>query len=97
MGNDGLANLAEKSGNQNASAKTIIGYAKNRDNIFFFEGTISGKIVKPQSELGFGWDPIFLPKGHEKTFAEMPKEEKNEISMRRIAVEKLKEYLEINK
>ena len=93
IGNDGLSNLAEKLGNNKAIAKTIIGYAKNPEKVHFFEGVIKGKIVKPQGETTFGWDPIFLPDGYEKTFAQMDKEEKNKISMRRQALNKLKEFL----
>src|SRR3990167_3281610 len=93
IGNDGLANIAEKLGNNRAEAKTIIGYAKNREEIYYFEGVIKGIIVKPRGESNFGWDPIFLPDGYEKTFAEMRREEKNEISMRRNALNKLNEFL----
>lgn len=93
IGNDGLANLAEKLGNNKAEAKTIIGYAKNRDEIEFFEGSISGKVVAQTGSSGFGWDPIFQPNGFDKTFAEMTSGEKNKVSMRKIAVEKLKEFL----
>ena len=92
VGNDGLANLAEKLGNNKAEAKTIIGYAKNKDEIEFFEGVIPGTIVAPTGVSGFGWDPIFQPDGHDKTFAEMSAEEKNNVSMRKIAAEKLKEF-----
>ena len=93
IGNEGLANIAEKLGDNKAEAKTIIGYAKNRDEIEFFEGVIHGKIVASTGVSGFGWDPIFQPDGHDKTFAEMTAEEKNSVSMRKIAVEKLKESL----
>lgn len=97
IGIEGLANMAEKLGNDRATAKTMIGYAKNSDDIQFFEGVVHGKIVRPQGETGFGWDPIFLPDGHEKTFANMSSEEKNQISMRRMAVNALKKYLEAHK
>jgi len=50
-------------------------------------------IVEPKGENGFGWDKIFQPEGFEKTFAEMSMEEKNEISMRKKAFQKLKRYL----
>lgn len=94
IGNNGLAEITEKLGNNKAEAKTIIGYAKNYEEIYFFEGEIKGEIVKPRGESNFGWDPIFLPDGYKKTFAEMSQEEKNEISMRRNALNKLKEFLE---
>ncbi|MFQ5620216.1 MAG: RdgB/HAM1 family non-canonical purine NTP pyrophosphatase [Candidatus Nanoarchaeia archaeon] len=94
IGNEGLTNLAEKLENNNGEAKTIIGYAKNKDEIYFFEGAVKGTIVKPDGDQGFGWDPIFKPEGHDKTFAEMNREEKNELSMRRMALNKLKEFME---
>jgi len=93
IGNSGLADLAEKLGNTRAEAKTVVGYAKNHEELFFFEGSIGGKIVAPAGDQGFGWDPIFLPDGYTKTFAEMSPNEKNDISMRRIALNKLKEFL----
>lgn len=93
IGNDGLANLTEKLGDNKAEAKTIIGYAKNKDEIEFFEGVIPGKVIIQAGVSGFGWDPIFQPDGFDKTFAEMTAEEKNGVSMRRIAVEKLKKFL----
>lgn len=92
IGNDGLANLAEKLGNNKAEAKTIIGYAKNREEIEFFEGIIPGKIVRQVGVSGFGWDPIFQPDGFSKTFGQMTSEEKNAVSMRKIAMEKLKAF-----
>jgi non-canonical purine NTP pyrophosphatase (RdgB/HAM1 family) len=94
IGNEGLVNLAARLGNDRAVAKTIIGYAKGADDIRFFEGAIEGRIVAARGEGGFGWDPIFLPDGYDKTFGEMTLQEKNDISMRRIAANKLKEFLE---
>ena len=93
LGTDGLANLADTLGNPKAEAKTMIGYAKNRNEIEFFEGVIPGKIVVPTGTSGFGWDPIFQPDGVEKTFAEMTEKEKNSMSMRKIAVEQLRKFL----
>lgn len=93
IGNDGLYNLAEKLGNNKAQAKTIIGYAIDAEHIEFFEGVVEGEIVAPAGTTGFGWDPIFKPSGHDKTFGEMDFDEKNSLSMRRIAFERLKEYL----
>ena len=77
-----------------AYAKTIVGYYDG-NHLELFEGKIDGKIPeKARGESGFGWDPIFIPKGHEKTFAEMSGDEKNVVSMRRLAAEKLKKFLE---
>ena len=53
-------------------------------------GTISGK---PLGSRGFHYDPIFIPDGKNKTFAQMPEKEKNKISHRAIASKKLKKYL----
>ena len=94
LGAAGLTEITAKLGNPAAEAKTIIGHAKNHDELFFFEGSIKGKIVAPRGETTFGWDPIFLPDGYDKTFAEMSRNEKNGISMRRIALNKLKEFLD---
>lgn len=93
IGNIGLFEIAAKLGNDKAEAKTIVGYAKNQEEIYYFTGVMRGKVVKPKGKFNFGWDPIFLPDGQEKTFAEMSREEKNNISMRRNAFCQLKEFL----
>lgn len=92
VNNEGLYKMAESFGNFNCKAKTIIGYSDANGNIEFFEGNINGILVAPRGE-GFGWDPIFQPEGYTKTFGELTPEEKNSFSMRKIAAEKLKEYL----
>ncbi|MCK5044126.1 RdgB/HAM1 family non-canonical purine NTP pyrophosphatase [Candidatus Parcubacteria bacterium] len=93
IGNKGLFDIVDKLGDNKAEAKTIIGYAKNKQQVHFFEGLIKGKIVPPRGDSNFGWDPIFQPEGCSKTFAEMSSEEKNAISMRRVALNKLKEFI----
>lgn len=92
LGNDGLYTLATKFQNTEAEAKTIIGYLREGE-VHFFEGVVPGKIVAPRGESGFGWDAIFQPLGKERTFAEMTAEEKNSYSMRRIAAQKLTQFL----
>lgn len=60
-----------------------------------FEGIVNGTIAMQKSgESGFGYDPVFIPEDHEKTFAEMTKEEKNLISHRGLAIKKLVSFLE---
>ena len=59
-----------------------------------FTGVCEGEILHtPRGESGFGYDPLFLPKGKEQTFAEMPHTDKNAISHRGIALRLLQEYL----
>jgi len=55
-----------------------------------FEAKIKGSVAKEtKGEEGFGWDALFIPEGSTRSFAEMSSEEKNKISMRRLALEKL--------
>ncbi len=91
---EGVHDLVKKYGNFNATAEAMIGYIDKNKKINFFSGEVKGNIVKPAGDTKFGWDPIFMPDGFSKTFAEMTKEEKNEISHRRKAFEGLKKYLE---
>ena len=94
IGNEGLFKIASALGNFSAEAKTGIGYAKSSEDIHFFTGVIKGKIVSPRGNNGFGWDPIFEVENLGKTFAELTIEEKNEISMRRKALQEFKIFLE---
>lgn len=89
----GLYDLCKKYENYNATAKDVIGYSDSKGNINFFEGVVKGKIVSPKGDDSFGWDPIFVPEGSDMSFGEMSKNEKNEISHRRLAINKLKEFL----
>ncbi len=94
--------LAEMKGieNRNAKFKTTISLIiNNKENLF--EGIINGHIsTENQGNNGFGYDPIFIPhpqplspRRGERSFAEMSMEEKNKISHRGIAVNKLVEFL----
>lgn len=92
VGNEGLYKISEAYGNFSALAKTVVGYADKKGKFHFFEGEIKGSVVSPRGE-GFGWDPIFMPEGYKETFGEMVQDEKNKISMRGVALKKLKEFL----
>jgi len=95
LGDKKLFELTKKFKNQKAEAKTIIGYIDKKGKTEFFEGKIKGRIVNPKGTKGFGWDKIFMPKGQKKTFAQMLPEEKNKISMRKIALQKFAKHIKI--
>lgn len=62
--------------------------------IFQFEGIVLGTILEsPRGKEGFGYDPVFCPDRYDLSFAELPLSEKNKISHRALAVEKLVEFL----
>lgn len=93
IGLDGLANLADKLGNNKAEVGTIIAYAKSPDNVIFFEGHAKGIIVQPRGKGGFGWDVIFQPDGSEQTYAEWKETNSGANAMRIEALTKLRNYL----
>lgn len=79
--------------NRGAQFRTVIALVIN-GKINYFEGIIKGSLLtEKHGRQGFGYDPIFVPEGYSKTFAEMPIEEKNRISHRAIAVRKLAAFL----
>jgi len=90
-----LTAMQEKK-NRSARFKTVIALVIN-GKIETFEGIVEGMIRDQKlGNNGFGYDPIFQPAGLEKTFAEISLEEKNRISHRAIALQKLVKYLENN-
>lgn len=83
--------------NRRAAFKTVIALVMDHKE-YFFEGVIEGEITHSQmGTSGFGYDPIFKPTGHNLTFAEMSAAEKNAISHRAQAVNKLVDFLKQNK
>lgn len=87
-----LQNLTGKN-NRNAQFRTVISLIiKGEEKIF--DGTVKGIITEEKrGDSGFGYDPIFVPDGFSKSFAQMTNEEKNSISHRFRATEKLNNYL----
>ena len=79
--------------NKRCNFKTIMSLIINNKE-YLFKGIINGTILsEPKGKKGFGYDPIFLPEGFTKSFAEMDMEEKNKISHRALAVKKLVAFL----
>ncbi|RMF87919.1 MAG: RdgB/HAM1 family non-canonical purine NTP pyrophosphatase [Nitrospirae bacterium] len=70
----------------------LTGLGDGKDHLF--EGTCEGTLVlEPRGENGFGYDPYFVPRGHERTFAEMSLAEKQALSHRGAAVRQLAQFL----
>lgn len=89
-----LYNLQEKP-DRSARFITVISLILDGEE-HLFEGICEGKILESQrGSGGFGYDPVFVPEGSSKTFAEMTMEEKNVFSHRRKATDKLVEFLKL--
>jgi XTP/dITP diphosphohydrolase len=87
-----LKNL-EGYSNRNARFRTVICWISPKGKLFF-EGILEGHIALSKSGTsGFGYDPIFIPKGQQRSLAEISLTEKNQISHRAKAVEKLVSFL----
>ena len=90
MGNAGICRaLADE---RRCTARTCVTLYDGRE-LRSFIGELKGTIAeKPQGCSNFGWDPIFIPEGHEKSFADI--DNKNEISMRSRALARMAEYFD---
>ncbi|MBS1742148.1 MAG: RdgB/HAM1 family non-canonical purine NTP pyrophosphatase [Bacteroidetes bacterium] len=87
-----LSNLGENS-NRKACFKTIISLILDGKE-YMFEGICDGTIINEERGTGgFGYDPVFIPNGDTRTFAEMSMDEKNKFSHRKKATAKLIEFL----
>ena len=82
--------------NKSARFRTVLSLIIDK-SIFSFEGIVNGRICdKLKGSNGFGYDPVFIPKGFNKTFAELTLKEKNSISHRSIAIKKMILFLKKN-
>jgi XTP/dITP diphosphohydrolase len=89
-----VANMEAKSDQRRARFRCVLAVARDGRVLATFEGVVDGKIAeRPCGSNGFGYDPIFIPYGFEETFAELPKEVKNNISHRAKAIRKLQAEL----
>jgi XTP/dITP diphosphohydrolase len=76
--------------NRNARFRSVITLIDEFGNPRLFEGIVNGRIIDERRGTdGFGYDPIFVPEGYDQTFAEISLEEKNKISHRARAIQKL--------
>lgn len=98
-GHDSVANMQlllhnmKGKGNRRARFRTVIAFIHD-DDMELFEGIINGRITEsPRGTDGFGYDPIFIPDGEDRTFAEMSSQQKNAISHRGRATKKFIDYI----
>ncbi len=92
-----LLKLMEGESERGAMVRLAVGYHDGKKSHIFIgevEGKIAGEI---RGDNGFGWDAVFIPNGSNKTFAEMSFHQKNAISHRRRALDKLKVFLDSQK
>lgn len=90
-----LKNMKDKT-NRNARFVCCAVFLYEKDKFIFSEGIVEGIITtSPKGTYGFGYDPIFIPKGYNKTFAELGPEIKNQISHRKQAFQKLATKIKI--
>jgi XTP/dITP diphosphohydrolase len=89
-----LQSMLGNNPNRKARFRTVIALIFE-DSEYLFEGIVNGNIINDQrGKQGFGYDPVFVPDGKTMTFAEMDLSEKNTISHRARAFEKLRIFLE---
>ncbi|XP_012220188.1 inosine triphosphate pyrophosphatase [Linepithema humile] len=94
LGPEGLHKMLDGWEDKSAEAVCTFAYhsGETDNEVLLFQGRTQGIIVSPRGPRDFGWDPCFQPLNYDKTYAELLKEEKNKISHRSKALEKLKDY-----
>ena len=90
IGNKGIMNLLEKIESRNAKFVAIIAYCNGVDDIQLFESSIPGKISLSIEEGGWGYDPIFIPDGESKTYANVS--DKDKFSHRSASLKKFSDW-----
>ena len=94
VGNEGLLKMLSAYSDRSARAVCAVAIAAADGSVCTFTGEVEGSIApEPRGSGGFGWDPIFVPSGHTKTYAELGALKKNEDSHRAHAFEAAREAL----
>jgi XTP/dITP diphosphohydrolase len=93
---DELARVAPTKQQRGARFRCVLALARNGELLGIFEGIVDGQIVdRPRGSRGFGYDPIFVPNGFQQTFGQLEPAEKNQLSHRARALEKLGAFLNL--
>lgn len=94
LGNVGILGLLAREKNRNVVVRSAIGYHNGKD-VHIFTGEVSGTLAfEERGTEGWGFDPIIIPNGETQTYAEMGLDKKNQLSHRRLALDKLKQFLD---
>lgn len=97
VGNKKLLELLKNEKNRNVIVRSAVAYHDGQ-NVHTFIGEVKGTLSKEERGTeGWGFDPIIIPNGYTKTYAEMGLEGKNKLSHRRRAFDKLKKFLDSQK
>lgn len=89
---EGLCRLLDNYNDKSATASVLFALYDGT-SLKIFEGAMNGSITKYPQGDGFGWTPIFIPEGWNKSYGEMTTEEQKQSSMRKIAVDKINKYI----
>jgi len=96
LGCDGIIRLMEAVDDPSAHFECCAGHIDEHGNITIAEGRVDGRIIlEKKGDGGFGFDPIFVPDDHDRTFAQMSLEEKNKLSHRARAFDALARELRL--
>jgi len=91
---EGICRLLDSYDNRTAYAQTCFGYC-DENGPQVFDGILKGTVsASTRGDSGYGTDSIFIPDGQDKTWGEMNRDELNQYSIRRVALEKLETYLQ---
>ena len=92
--NKGILKLMNNVENRYAEFRSVVGYCTLKSEPEIFLGTVSGHIsYEERGNLGFAYDPLFIPERFNKTFGELTRSKKNEFSHRRKSLEKFASWL----
>lgn len=94
-GNDLILRMMRGEENREVMVNSLIGFHDGK-KVHIFTGEVKGTLVKKPRGQSWGWEPVFQPEHSNLTYAEMSRNEKNRVSMRRLALEKFKNYLQTN-
>jgi XTP/dITP diphosphohydrolase len=92
IGNSGVLKLMSNIANRTSRFESVVAYAESRDDIHLFSGIVLGKIANKKRGKGWGFDPIFIPRNYDETYAEMGIKSKQRVSHRYIAFTKFSNW-----